>query len=178
MNQIQIAAEIIRAEVGHDDPEWIAGAAMCYVQARVRPWREASRIADGYGFTAYPDILPSESGYCGSCILVWRGILREHEIQTQQIGLTWDTPLHDGPVGHVCAEAFWDGGWHFFDVMTGTVWRDEEILPWEAIRLNPDEQALRISNEAAIRYTAFESWFADDPFAYLHVEPLKIEYVE
>lgn len=178
MKQIQIAAEIIRAEVGRDDPEWVAGAAMCYVQARVRPWREAARIGEGHGFTPYPDILSSESGYCGSCILVWRGILDEHGIETRQVGLMWETPLHDGPVGHVCGEAFWDGGWHFFDVMTGTVWHDEEILPWERVRLNPDEQALRISNEAAIRYTAFESWFADDPFAYLHVEPLEVEYVE
>jgi hypothetical protein len=183
VNSIAFAAGVIAAEVRaaekEGDPEWLAGAAMCYVQARVRPWREAERIAAGYGFTTLPaTILSSESGYCGSCVLVWRGILHEHGIETQQLCLSWTIEAEPFEVGHVCGEAFWGDGWHFFDVMTGTLWYDSEVLAWEQVRLNPDEKDLRVSNEASIRYTGFESWFADDPFAYLHVEPLEIEYVE
>lgn len=182
MNSIALAAGVIDAEVQaagkQGDPEWLAGATMAYVQARVRPWREAERIAAGYGFTTYPaTILSSESGYCGSCIMAWRGILALHGVETRQISLMWQTPMHEGPVGHVCGEAYWDGGWHFFDVMLGTLWYEGEVLPWERVRLNPNEAALRISNAAAIRYTGFEDWFASDPFAYLQVEPLIIEYV-
>jgi hypothetical protein len=183
VSKIQIAAAIVEAEVAAagraDDPEWIAGSAMCYVQARVRPWRETQRIAAGFGFTVpASSILAFESGYCGSCILAWRAILAEHEIKTRQIGLMWTSEMEPYQVGHVCAEAYWDDAWHFFDVMTGTVWRDDDgILPWERVRLNPDEESLRISNEASIRYTSYEEWFAADPFAYLHVEPLTIEYL-
>lgn len=181
MNTVASAAGVVGSEVRaagkEGDPEWLAGAAMIYVQARVRPWREAERIEAGLGFTPYPEILATESGYCGSCVLVWRGILAAHGVETRQIGLMWETPMHEGPVGHVCAEARWGRGWHFFDVMTGTVWHDGEILPWERVRLNPDEAALRISNATSNRYTAYEDWFAADPFAYVHVEPLKIDYL-
>lgn len=182
MNEIQIAAGIVGAEVAAvgkaGDPEWIAGAAMCYTHPRVRGWREKQRIEAGFGFTIWPaTILASESGYCGSCVLVWRSILEQHGIKTRQIGLTWNSQIYGGPVGHVCAEAHWNKEWHFYDVMSGTHWYDNGVLSWDQIRGNENEAALRISDESAIRYAPYDPWFAVDPFAYIHVEPLEVKYV-
>lgn len=169
MNHVQIAADIVRHETS-DDPEHLAGAAMCYVQSHVRPWRERERTAQGAGFTTWPDdILTSGSGYCGGAVHAWRAILREFGIASRQLNLGWKG------YGHVVGEALWDARWHLFDVQNGTLWlADGEVLDWAAVRLNPDEGTYRVSNDLWARY----GYQLDpDPFAYITVQPLRAEFV-
>ena len=183
MNHVQMAAAIVRSEAAaaqrSDDPAWLAGAAMCYTQSRVRRWREDERVAAGFGFSVWPsDILASGSGYCGSVIMAWRAILTEIGLPSRRINLRWDGP-DLSRVGHVCGEVSWDDEWHFYDVQNGTLWMDgDRVLAWPQIRLNKCERDLRISNEAWMRFTGNEDWFAADPFAYLMVEPLEVRYEE
>jgi hypothetical protein len=174
VNHVDIDADSVRAEVGdRTDPEWLAGAAMCLVQARVRGWREKERVSVGKGFTDYaPDILATGSGYCGSAVIAWRAILDVLGIQTRRVEFSW------GEVGHACAEAFWNERWHFFDIQNGTLWiNEDQVLGWDQVRLNPDEKAMRVSNAAWVRYSGYEPWFAADPFAYLTVKTCVVKVV-
>lgn len=41
--------------------------------------------------------------------------------------------------GHSCVQAYWDGQWHFLDVMyAGAFLRDGKVLSWDEIRADPE----------------------------------------
>ncbi len=72
---------------------------------------------------------------------------------------------------HICAEVFYNGGWHFFDVTWGTFYRRpdgkvDDLMSWTEIRQANDARNLAITNQSDLWY---QQWRAAglDPFEYV-----------
>ena len=74
-------------------------------------------------------------GLCGARSALFVALARAAGLRAERVNL-YDFPRPGA--GHSCAQVFWNGGWHFFDVTyAGVFTRDGEVLSLEAIRADP-----------------------------------------
>jgi hypothetical protein len=76
----------------------------------------------------------SRSGVCAERSMLMIKALRRYGIR----GRLWN--FYDYPFGHSCVQAWYDGGWHFFDPTYGGYFTgpDGEVLSWEQVQADPD----------------------------------------
>lgn len=119
----------------------VAVTAMNYTQGHV--------LAGVYGYNGVhqlpqPDstpesILGAQAGVCGHAVIVFQQILAQLGYRTRQVQF-----LVPGN-GHVAAEVFYDGGWHWFDPTFGDYYRQgANVLPIRTVRAlkNPGRWAV------------------------------------
>ncbi|MCU0223846.1 MAG: hypothetical protein MUF27_07205 [Acidobacteria bacterium] len=74
-------------------------------------------------------------GLCGTRSAHFVALARAAGLRAERVNL-YDFPRPGA--GHSCAQVFWNGGWHFFDVTyAGVFARDGEVLSLEGIRADP-----------------------------------------
>lgn len=118
----------------------IAHAAMQYVVGHVSAPAYGYRNVFGGElpqFTA-ASVLETQAGICGHAALTFAAIVKQFGLPVRSVQLWY--PNGDG---HIAAEVYYDGGWHYFDPTFGAYYRDgKEILSIDAARTRPDGKSL------------------------------------
>ncbi|HUT23940.1 MAG TPA: transglutaminase-like domain-containing protein, partial [Sumerlaeia bacterium] len=106
------------------------------ISLAVARWISAN-IANTSAGTSDPYLVfATRSGLCGS-----RARLFVEMVERKSIPARLFNMYNFGQVGggHSCAQAFYDGQWHFFDATyAGVFMRDGKVLSWEEIVANPE----------------------------------------
>jgi len=130
--------EILSAIIAEKVERLVAGTASDQERClRIARWI-AGNIAnrngkekDELGWFAY------RNGMCGSRAVLFVRMLSFLHIPARVFNLY----NFEGPgAGHTCAQAYYDGKWHFFDVTyAGVFIRDGNVLSWEQIAAHPEQ---------------------------------------
>ncbi len=172
------AAKFVRAEVswwsGNPPlaPEYLhALSAMNYVQGRLLPanYQILKRDKKLPAVFGPEQCLALQAGLCGNQVQTTCAILKRSlpGIKRRSVEFYLHDEPHNANRNHVTLEVFYAGGWHYFDVTTGTVFRapgakrPDEVLSIEQIRAiakaGGDWRSLAVTNDnnpwvQAVRY--------------------------
>ena len=151
----------------------VAEAAMDYVAGHV------SDTAYGYiavfeGKRRVPPPTPNSSlgtqaGICTGAAVTFGTIVNHFGLKVRSVNFYYnDPPPYDTPDGHVAAEVWYDGGWHFFDPTYGLFWTDANghVLPVSEIRNGLGSLQKNVAAFTNIFEDAVfgnDAWFVTDP---------------
>ena len=178
---LQIALKQIHREVAYvkggvpqySKGQLIAEAAMDYVAGHV------SDTAYGYiavfkGKHEVPPPTPNsalgtQAGICTGAAVTFGTIVHHFGFKVRSVNFYYnDPPPYNTPDGHVAAEVWYEGGWHFYDPTYGLFWTDANghVLPVTEIRgglgsLQKNVAAFTNVFEDAV--FGNDAWFVTDP---------------
>jgi hypothetical protein len=150
--EVEYADLVIRNQGGTSVPrgQLIAHAAMQYVVGHVSAPAYGYRNVFGGElpqFTA-ASVLETQAGICGHAALTFAAIVKRFRLPVRSVQFWY--PNGDG---HIAAEVYYEGGWHYFDPTFGAYYRDgNEILSIEAARTRPDGRSL-------LEYDTTQFWY-------------------
>lgn len=178
---LQIALTQVGREVAYVDggvPQYskdqlISEAAMDYVAGHV------SDTAYGYielfqGKKKVPPPTPNSSlgtqaGICTGAAVTFGTIVHHFGLKVRSVNFYFDDPPpSNAPDGHVAAEVWYDGGWHFFDPTYGLFWADANghVLPVSEVRNGLGSLQKNVAGFTNIFEDAVfgnDAWFVTDP---------------
>lgn len=130
--QLAVAIEQVRREVywgqggvGYPRGQLVAQAALDYTVGHISTGAYGYLELVGQPLPAYTesanDMLSGQAGICGHATTVFATIVASFGLPTRSVQFSYNDPAPDG---HIAAEVYYDGGWHFFDPTYGQFWTD------------------------------------------------------
>ena len=147
-------------------------ATMNHVQSRLSPLNYSILVkANKKPPLNTEECLALEAGICGSQVQAFLAIVKQFGIRARPVEFYLRGSIPAKNHSHICAEVFYDDGWHFFDVTWGTFYRRPDgkvdgLMSWTEIRQANDPRNLATTNRSDLWY---QQWCAArlDPFEYV-----------
>ncbi len=174
------AIETIRKQVQWFGPnpekysrEFLYGiATMNHVQSRISPLNYSILVKTNKKPPRdTEECLALEAGICGNQVQAFLAIVKQFGIRARQVEFYLRGSIPAKNHSHICAEVFYAGGWHFFDVTWGTFYRipdgkEDDLMSWTEIQRANDARNLANTNRSDLWY---RQWRAAglDPFEYI-----------